>query len=387
MRRSCATASGKRSRTPSSPRSGTAPRPAPYLDDPLLFPYLPDPSSAQRAARLGLPRIARLDANETHLGPFPAALEAAREGVSQAHRYPEHGGALLERLAERHRVSEESIMVGHGADALIAHLATAFLEPGAEAVMPLPSFVGYAQDVLRVGGRAVEVPVRADGSLDLPAMAARVTTRTRLVFVCNPNNPTGGMVRRAELEAFLEEVPARVLVVLDEAYADYVEDPAYEGGPALAIERSNVAVLRTFSKLFGLAGLRVGYLIGAPEVVAAARRMRHWYDVSDAAHLAAAASLDDPAEAARRVVATRLARVRLTEILAGHALSVFPSVASFVAVPVTDANALAEHLATHGVLVRALSHPSGDLVRIVAGDDADLAMLDVALGSFPGVAR
>ena len=385
MRRSCATASGKRSRTPSR-APGTAPEPAPYLDDPLLFPYLPDPPSAQRAARLGIPRIARLDANETHLGPFPGALEAAREGIAQAHRYPEHGGALLERLAERHGVHEDSIMVGHGADALIGHLTTAFLEPGAEAVMPLPSFIGYAQDVLRVGGRAVGVPVRADGSLDLPAMAARVTERTRLVFVCNPNNPTGGIVSCAEIEAFLELVPPRVLVVLDEAYAEYVEDPSYAGGPALASERPNVAVLRTFSKLFGLAGLRVGYLIGSPAVVTAVRRMRHWYDVSDAAHLAAAASLGDHSEVARRVVATRLARERLSGVLAAHGLSTLPAAASFVAVRVPDANAFAARLADSGVLVRAVPDPSGDLVRIVAGDDADLELLGRALAALPTVA-
>ena len=385
MRRSFATASGKRSRTLSD-RSGTAPTPAPYLDDPRLFPYLPDPSSAERAARLGLARIARLDANESHLGPFPGALEAAREGIAQAHRYPEHGGVLLERLAERHGIQEDSIMVGHGADALIGHLATAFLGPGAEAVMPLPSFIGYAQDVLRVGGRAVEVPVRADGSLDLPAMAARVTERTRLVFVCNPNNPTGGIVGRAQIEAFLEQVPERVLVVLDEAYAEYVEDPGYAGGPALASERPNVAVLRTFSKLFGLAGLRVGYLIGPPGVVTTVGRMRHWYDVSDAAHLAAVASLGDPSEVGRRVVATRLARERLVGVLAAHGLSTLPAAASFVAVRVPDAGAFAARLAALGVLVRAAPDPSGDLVRIVAGDDADLELLERALAASPAVA-
>ena len=326
-----------------------------------------------------MPRIARLDANETHLGPFPGASEAAARALEHAHRYPQHGAAPLERLAELHQVEERSLMVAHGADPLIGYLAMAFLESADEAVMGAPSFVSYAQDVLRVGGRAIEVPVRRDGALDLPAMLERVTRRTRLIFVCNPNNPTGGMLARREIEDLLDAVPTTVLVVLDEAYAEYVEAPEYAGGPALAVARSNVVVLRTFSKLFGLAGLRVGYMIGPPAVVLAARRLRHWYDVSDAAHLAALACLGDPAEVARRAGATRSARARLMAILAAHGLETLPSETSFVACRVLDGVGLAERLAVHGVLVRPIPDPSGHLLRIVAGTDADLALLDAAL--------
>ena len=375
---SSAIASGRRSRTASA---GAAPSPAPRLEDARLFPYTPDLPTAARAEQLGLPRIARLDANETHLGPFPGAIEAAGRALGHAHRYPQHGGALLERLAELHRIHEDSVVVAHGADPLIGYLAMALLEPGDEAVMGAPSFVSYAQDVLRVGGRAVEVPVRSDGALDLPAMAERVTERTRLLFVCNPNNPTGGMLARREIEDLLGAVPTTVLVVLDEAYAEYVEAPEYAGGPALAATRSNVVVLRTFSKLFGLAGLRVGYMLGPPAVVLAARRLRHWYDVSDAAHLAALACLGDPAEIARRAAATRSARTRLTTILGAHGLTTLPSEASFVACRVRDAGALAEHLATRGVFVRPIPDSGGDLLRIVAGADADLALLDAALSA------
>jgi histidinol-phosphate aminotransferase len=355
------------------------PSAAPRLEDARLFPYTPDPSTAARAEQLGVPRIARLDANETHLGPFPAAVEAARRAMGDAHRYPQHGSALVERLAERHQVGEDSIVVAHGADPLIGYLAAAFLDPGDEAVMAVPSFVSYAQDVLRVGGRAVEVPVRSDGALDLPAMGERLSKRTRLVFVCNPNNPTGGTLPRRDLDGLLEAIPPTVLVVLDEAYAEYVEAADYAGGPELAAARPNVAVLRTFSKLFGLAGLRIGYMIGPPAVVLAVRRLRHWFDVSDAAHLAALASLADPAEIARRADSTRAARQRLTAILAGHGLATLPSEASFVAARVTDAVALADRLAARGVLVRPVPDRSGDLLRIVAGDDADLALLDAAL--------
>jgi histidinol-phosphate aminotransferase len=349
------------------------------LDDARLFPYTPDLPASDRSAQAGLP-IARLDANETHLGPFPGSIEAAQRAVERAHRYPEHGAQLLERVAALHGVREGSIVFGNGADALIGCLAAGFLEPGDEAVMAAPSFVSYLQDTLRAGGRPVEVPVRADGALDLPAMAAAVTARTRLIFVCNPNNPTGGVLGRAEIEAFLETVPTTVLVVLDEAYAEYVEPSADIGGPSLAAARPNVAVLRTFSKIFGLAGLRIGYLIGPEPVVGAVRRLRHWFDVTDVAHLAAFACLDDPAEVARRAEVTRGARARLAAIMTRHGLATMPSEASFVAARVPDGTALAASLAARGVLVRTVGDPAGDLVRISAGSDEDLALLDSALG-------
>ena len=287
-------------------------------------------------------------------------------------------------MAALHGVPESSIVFGNGADALIGYLAAAFLEPGDEAVMAAPSFVSYLQDTLRVGGRPVEVPVRADGALDLPAMAAAVTDRTRLIFVCNPNNPTGGVLGRGEIEAFLEAVPATVLVVLDEAYAEYVEPGSDVGGPALAAASANVAVLRTFSKIYGLAGLRIGYLLGPAPVVEAVRRLRHWFDVTDVAHLAALACLGDPAEVARRAEVTRGARERLAAIMAAHGLETLPSAASFVAARVPEAGGLAANLAARGVLVRTVGDPAGDLVRISAGTDEDLALLDAALGEVGG---
>jgi histidinol-phosphate aminotransferase len=210
-------------------------------------------------------------------------------------------------------------------------------------------------------------------------MAARVTERTRLIFVCNPNNPTGGMLARREIEELLDAVPATVLVVLDEAYAEYVESPDYPDGAALAASRRNVAVLRTFSKLFGLAGLRIGYVIAPEPVLVPVRRLRHWYDVSDAAHLAALTCLDNPAEVVRRAQSSRIGRERLEAILAGHGLSTLSSATNFVAAPVANALQMAEQLARRGVLVRPVPQSSGDLLRIGVGDDADLALLDAAL--------
>jgi histidinol-phosphate aminotransferase len=212
-------------------------------------------------------------------------------------------------------------------------------------------------------------------------MAERVGARTRLVFVCNPNNPTGGLLPPAEVDALVDAVPPSVLVVLDEAYAEYVDAEAYQDGPALVRGRTNVALLRTFSKLFGLAGLRVGYLVGPPAVADAVRRVRHWYDVSDAAHLAAAASLADADEQARRHAAIRAERARWAEALRTAGLELLPSHTNFLAAPLPGAGELTARLAARGVLVRAVGGPLGELLRVSLGDDDDLAQLLAALAA------
>ena len=302
---------GRRSRTPSD-----AEREA-QLVDPLIPRYEPGVPAAELARGLGVERIARLDANEAWFGPFPQAIAAARAAVGFAHRYPELGADLLEALAARHDVPVGSIALGNGADALIGLICASLLGPGDECVMPDPSYVSYAQDTLRAGATPVAVPVLPDGRLDLAAMSAAVGPLTRLVYVCNPNNPTGGMCTASELDAFLDDVPEDVLVVVDEAYAEYIDDPDYPNGPALTRARPNVAVLRTFSKLFGLAGLRIGYVIGPLWLADAVNALRHWYDVSDAAILAASASLGDAAEVERRQRITRESRALLVKALDG----------------------------------------------------------------------
>lgn len=356
-----------------------APVPHQRLRDPLLPPYEPDLTAAQLARRLGVPRVAKLDANESQFGPTPRALEAAQAAIACANRYPECGGVLLERICARHDVEPERVAIGHGADALIGHLATAMLAPGDEAVLPAPSFVTYLQDVARVGATAVEAPVRSDGVLDLGALARRVHEGTRLLFVCNPNNPTGGLAPREAVEELVATLPPSVLIVLDEAYAEYVAAEEYQDGVALVRAHPNVAILRTFSKLFGLAGLRVGYLVGPPAVADAVRRLRHWYDVTDAGHLAAAASLDEPDELVRRRAATDSTRATWAAALRRAGLEPLPSATNFLTAPVVDAAGLADRLASRGVLVRAVGGPLGELLRVSLGGDDDLEQLVGAL--------
>jgi histidinol-phosphate aminotransferase len=342
-------------------------------------PCMPEPSAQDGLRAMGVELRAKLDSNEGQFGPLPAALEALQGPLAALNRYPDRSQALADRLATRHGVGPERILIGNGVDAIIGHLTTAYLEAGDEVVLGWPSFVTYWLDVLRCGAVPVATAL-AGGAYDLEAMAERIGPRTKLVFVCNPNNPTGGIVSRPGVARFLDRVPERVLVVFDEAYHEYVGDPAYPDAAAEHGGRPNVAVLRTFSKLFGLAGLRVGYMVASAPVVAAASRCRHWFDVSDLGHLAAAASLDDPGEVERRRGATAEARAELTAILRAGGLEPLKSHGNFVYAVVGDGAEHAGRLARKGVLVRSLeAFGAPEAIRVTVGTPAEHAALADAL--------
>jgi histidinol-phosphate aminotransferase len=229
----------------------------------------------------------------------------------------------------------------------------------------------------------VTVPLR-DGSYDLDAMAERIGPRTKIAYVCNPNNPTGGMVGRAALRAFLDRVPDEVLVVVDEAYHEYVTDPDYPDAIAEHVhERPNVAALRTFSKIYGLAGLRIGYLVGPHEVVREAMKVRNPFDVSEVAHAAALASLDDPDEVARRRDLNERGRAELAAALREAGMEPLPSVGNFLTADAGDgpALALARALEREGIIVRPLA-PFGapESIRVTVGTPEDNAAFAAALG-------
>lgn len=322
--------------------------------------------------------MAKLDANESALGPFPGVAAAIAAAAEHVNRYPDQGLALVEAIARRHAVDTADVLVGNGADAIIGYLCEAFAEPGDEVVMASPSFVTYAQDAMRRGASPVEVPVRADGRLDLDAMLAAITGRTRIVFVCNPNNPTGGWLPRDEVDRFLAAVPSDVVAVVDQAYAEYVGDEPDDVAP-LDVSRPNVCYLRSFSKIFGLAGLRVGYAVGPAAVLEPLRRSRHWYDVADVSHVAATASLGQPDELARRRAAAAADRADLEGLLRERGFDPLPSAAGFVLVPVRDAAALASALEEDGVLVRPVAADGREFIRIAAGDADDRSQLAAAL--------
>jgi histidinol-phosphate aminotransferase len=311
----------------------------------------------------------RLSANESPWGPFPAAREAVARELDVLHRYPRPDDALVARLSALHGIDAAHFAVGNGADAIIGYLSTALLHAGDEVVMGWPSFPTYVTDAHKEHATDVRVPLRADGAMDLPAMAAAITPRTRLVWICTPNNPTGASVTADELDAFLDAVPADVTVIVDEAYFEFAAGPDHADALVRYVgRRPNVGVLRTFSKLYGLAGLRIGWFAGPVELAERLRATRHYYDVIDVAIAAALASLDDPAEVERRREHNRELRGRLEAGLDALGIEHLPSDANFVCAVVADAPGIGTRLADAGILVRPLDDlERPDLLRVSVG--------------------
>src|SRR5919109_2177690 len=266
-----------------------------------IVPYEPGKPVEEVQRELGLDRVVKLASNEGPFGPFPEALDALAAAAPGLNRYPDGGGYRLRAaLAERHDVRFEEIAIGAGADGVVDALSQVALDPGDEVVCGWPSFPSYVIDARKLGAVARTVPLH-ENRYELEAMLEAVGPRTKLVYVCHPNNPTGTMNTRAELDAFFDAVPEHVLVVLDQAYFEYIDDPEYADGVEEHFKQGRrLVVLRTFSKIYGLAGLRVGYGVAPADVVAATSKVRRAFDVTATAQAAALASLGDESELARR---------------------------------------------------------------------------------------
>ena len=350
-----------------------------------LIPYEPGKPEDEVQRELGLDRVVKLASNEGPWGPFPEALEALRRSAKSLNRYPD-GGAyhLRNALAERHSVGSEQIVTAAGADAVIGHLCVAALDPADEVVTGWPSFISYVLDPLKLGAVPQRVPLR-NHHLDLDAMLAAIGPRTKLVFIATPNNPTGTMTSRAELDAYFERVPDHVLTVLDQAYFEYIDHPDYPDGVAEYVQAGRrVLVLRTFSKIYGLAGLRVGYAVGPREAVEAILKVRRAFDVSTQAQVAALASLDAAAGLERRRRLTAEGRRTLERTLRENGLEpAGPAVANFLFAEVgEDARGVFEALLRQGAIVRpmtAFGAPGG--LRITVGTAEENAFFAEALSS------
>ena len=342
-----------------------------------LPPYVPGSRVPAGAAAY------KLSSNENPFPPLPSVLAAIADAAADANRYPDmYATELTEAIAQSLGVEPGTVVTGTGSVALLGHVLTAVCEPGDEVVMPWRSFEAYPIYVGLAGAVGVQVPVGRDGRLDLPAMAAAVTRRTRVVLVCTPNNPTGPAVRADELEALLAAVPRDVLVVLDEAYVEFVRDPQAADGLAALAAHPNVVLLRTFSKAYGLAGLRVGYSVSRPRLAAAIRAASTPFGVSHVAQLAALASLRAGAELAARVDQVVVERGRMLTGLRAQGWTVPDSEANFVWLALGDqSSSFAERTARAGVLVRPFA---GDGVRISVGEpEATDLLLDVTSGLAP----
>jgi histidinol-phosphate aminotransferase len=349
-----------------------------------LQPYEPGKPVEEVQRELGLDRVVKLASNEGPFGPVPAALEALERCAGELNRYPDGGAYRLRAaLAEREGVAFEEVAIGSGADGIIDNVSQALLDPGDEVVLGWPSFPSYAIYAIKAGAHPVHVPLR-ELAYNLDALLAAVTQRTKIVFVCHPNNPTGTTNSRAELDAYFDRVPDHVLTVLDQAYFEYIEDPEYPDGIAEYFKTGRrVLVVRTFSKIFGLAGLRVGYGIGPAELVRALGKTRRAFDISTPAQEAALASLDAVDEVERRRRRNADGRVELERVLRTHGLEpAGPAVANFVYAGLgEDAQPFFQALLRQGVIVRPLAgFGAPDAIRVTVGTPDDHAFLDEALG-------
>jgi histidinol-phosphate aminotransferase len=347
-----------------------------------LVPYEPGKPVEEVQRELGLDRVVKLASNEGPFGPFPEAREALSRAVEELNRYPDGGSYRLRTaLAELHDVRFEEIAPGAGSDGVVDYLSQLALDPGDEIVCGWPSFPSYVIDALKLGAVPKRVPLR-DHRYDLDAMLDAVSPKTKLVYVCHPNNPTGTMNTRAELDAFLDAVPDHVVTVLDQAYYEYIDDPDYVDGVECLKAGRRVVVLRTFSKIYGLAGLRVGYAVGPAQLVKSIAKVRRAFDVNSFAQIAALASLDAPEELARRRQVNAEGLVQLERIMRDHDLDPPKSVANFLFAEVgEDSRPLFEQLLREGVIVR----PAGGFgapgaIRVTVGTPEENEIFGEALG-------
>ena len=357
---------------------------SPYLRG--LVPYSPGKPIEEVERELGIRESVKLASNENPLGPSPLALAALRDALPEVHRYPDGSGYRLSQALARHwDVSPDMVILGNGSNELLELTGRCFLMPGDEAVYARQAFIVYDMVAQVTGATKVAVPLR-DFTHDLAAMRAAISARTKLVFIANPNNPTGTAVPPRALEDFIASMPPGVLVVLDEAYREYLPPEIAPSCLRFVQEGRPVLMLRTFSKIYGLAGLRIGYGIGPPSLLAVLNRVREPFNTNSLAQAAATAALRDEQHVASTREVTETGRKYLTEQCRALGLTVVPSVANFLLVDVgRPGPATADALLRHGVIIRPMAgYGFPTHLRISIGTPAEnercIAALQAALG-------
>ena len=337
-----------------------------------LIPYEPGKPIEEVEREYGIASSIKLASNENPLGPSPKALAAIRERLAQLNLYPDGDCFYLKRgLAQKLGVAAETLIFGNGSNEIIELAARTFLRPGDEAVMAEQAFVVYQLIVQAVGGQSKTVPLR-DYTHDLAAIADAVTPKTRLVFLANPNNPTGTIFRRGEWETFLDKVSNDTLLIVDEAYFEYVQDAQYPNSLNYHRDGRAILTLRTFSKLYGLAGLRIGYGVGSPEIVAMMHRVRQPFNVSAPAQWAALAALDDVEHVRRSLEVNRQGLEYLQNEFKRLGLDCVPSQGNFILVRVGKGQEVFNQLLAQGVIVRPMGgYRFPEHVRVTVGTMAE----------------
>lgn len=330
--------------------------------------YKPGKPIEEVKRELGLEQVIKLASNENPYGSSPAVLEAITKEMTSVSIYPDGSAAVLTEVLAKHLgVEQNKIIFGCGSDEIIALITRAFFLPGDETIMADQTFSVYKSNADIEGAVTIEVPLK-NGTHDLPAMLAQITDKTKAIWVCNPNNPTGTIVSAEELVTFMDQVPSNVMVVLDEAYYEFVTDEAYPQSVELIDRYPNLVVLRTFSKIYGLASLRIGYGIARPEVIDLINRVREPFNTSRFGQVAAIAALQDQAfvqDCAKRNAADR---EWLQNEFARLGLPYFPAQGNFILVDLSMPSGTAfQSLLKQGIIVRSGFHVYPTYIRVSVG--------------------
>ncbi|MDY0087449.1 MAG: histidinol-phosphate transaminase [Coriobacteriia bacterium] len=348
-----------------------------------MVPYAPGLRASEVHERSGRDTILKLSSNEHPAGPFPSAMRSMQAVLPRLNRYPDGSARALRRaLCERLSVADENLVVSNGSNELIRLIAQALLRPGDEVVFAWPSFVVYPMVTQMFGATAVKVPLTADEVHDLDAMAAAIRDRTRIVFLCNPNNPTGTIYGTEEFERFLGRVPEDVAVVVDEAYFEFVADGRYPDSLGWFDPAGRIAVLRTFSKIYSLAGLRIGYGVLPAPLACAIDKVREPFNVNTVAQVAAYYSLGDEAEVERRKRENQEQKTYLYSTFDRLGIEYAASETNFVYMKTQRPVEVFEALLGEGVIVRGFG--TAPALRVGVGSPDDTPVLIRALEAVAG---
>lgn len=329
-----------------------------------IKPYIPGKPAEELERDLGIKGSIKLASNENPLGPSSLNLESVTEALKTLNRYPDGSGYYLrEALSSRYSVTMDNVILGNGSNELIDIAAKTFMQSGDEAVMAHPSFIVYASAVQAVGAKPVQIPLK-DYKHDLRAMLNAVTDKTKMLFIANPNNPTGTINRNEEFDFLLNALPEDILIVVDEAYYEYVSDPEYADSIKWFRKGKDILILRTFSKIYGLAGLRIGYGLAKKEVISEMNRIRPPFNTNTIAQVAALNALKNEEHVARSRQINKEGKKYLYRELDRLGQNYIPTEANFIYMPIENSMVLYEKLLRMGVIVRPMGPGS---IRVTIG--------------------
>lgn len=337
-------------------------KPPEYIS--AIKPYVPGKPIEELERELGIRDSVKLASNENPIGPSPFAIEAIRGKEAGLNRYPDGGGYFLRKaIAEHLSVDMDTIILGNGSNELIDIAVRTYMRPGDEAVIAHPSFIVYSMSVQSVGCKPILIPLK-DYRHNLDAMLNAVNEKTRLLFIANPNNPTGTINSKEEFDHLMENIPEGILVIVDEAYYEYVTDPDYADSMKWFRHGRDILILRTFSKIHGLAGLRIGYGIAGKEIITEMNRLRPPFNTNSLGQIAALAALADREHISRSRMINEEGKIFLYRELDGLNMPYVPTEANFIYIPVKDSLSIYEALLKRGVIIR----PMGpEAIRVTIG--------------------